>query len=53
MEISAEDKRRLLALARAAVAHAVGAAERPEPDAPAGVLAEPHGCFVTLTNRGA
>lgn len=52
MNISPQDKQALLTLARDAVAYAVGAGEKPAAGAPAGLLAEPHGCFVTLTNDG-
>lgn len=52
MAISAEDRERLVALARAAVlAEASGRAPE-RPSRPEGILAERRGCFVTLTNQG-
>lgn len=53
MSISAQDRATLVALARQAVAHAVGAGPLPQMPSLQGILAEPLGCFVTLTNRGA
>jgi AmmeMemoRadiSam system protein A len=53
MAISAEDRARLVALARAAVAAQVRGRPLPQVQDAAGVLAERRGCFVTLTNRGA
>ena len=51
MAISAEDRAALGALARQAVAAAVGGQARPRPQL-AGLLAQRRGCFVTLTNNG-
>ena len=52
MAISAEDRAKLVALARAAVE--AEATHRPPPKAEdlSGVLGERRGCFVTLTNKG-
>lgn len=52
MPISAEDRSRLVALARAAVEAAVTGKPIPKPQDLAGLLAEPRGAFVTLTNKG-
>ena len=52
MTIPAEDRSRLVALARAAVEAQVSGRARPEPGALDGVLGEVRGCFVTLTNQG-
>jgi AmmeMemoRadiSam system protein A len=52
MSISAEDRSKLVALARAAVAGQVTGQGRPEVSSPEGLLAETRGCFVTLTNAG-
>ena len=52
MSISAEDRAKLLELARASIAHTVGGEPAVQIDAQEGVLAEKRGCFVTLTNRG-
>ncbi|MDP6542503.1 MAG: AmmeMemoRadiSam system protein A [Phycisphaerae bacterium] len=52
MAISAEDRGKLVSLARGAVAAQVTGQGRPEPPAPEGILAEMRGCFVTLTNAG-
>ena len=53
MALSAEDRARLVELARASVAHTIAGAPAPEVGDCAGVLAETRGCFVTLTNQGA
>ena len=51
MTISAEDRARLVSLARAAVeAHVHGA--QPPPTDETGILGDKRGCFVTLTNAG-
>jgi AmmeMemoRadiSam system protein A len=51
MAITDEDRRQIQALARAAVEAVL--CGRPSPQPPLrGVLAEPRGCFVTLTRRG-
>jgi len=52
MSISAEDRTKLIALARRAVAAQVAGQPRPAPPEAQGVLAEKRGCFVTLTNAG-
>jgi AmmeMemoRadiSam system protein A len=52
MAISAEDRSKLVSLARSAVAAQVTRQGRPEATASGGVLAEMRGCFVTLTNAG-
>jgi len=52
MAIPAEDRARLVALARSAVATCVESKAAPAAGELAGVLAERRGCFVTLTNRG-
>ena len=52
MAISAEDRSRLVHLARAAVEACVREQGRPDPAPLNGVLAEERGCFVTLTNAG-
>ena len=52
MSISAEDRSKLAALARAAVAAQVTGQGRPEAPESEGLLAEKRGCFVTLTNAG-
>ena len=52
MPISAEDRSRLVALARAVVEAEVKDSPLPPVPAPQGVLTERRGCFVTLTNRG-
>ena len=51
MSISAEDRARLVSLARAAVAAEVEGSSPPHADA-GGLLGENRGCFVTLTNAG-
>jgi len=52
MTISAEDRSKLVSLARQAVTAQVTGAPRPDPGAAEGLLAERRGCFVTLTNAG-
>lgn len=52
MALSSEDRERLLALARSAVAAAVNGALLPRVDDGDGILAELRGCFVTLKNHG-
>lgn len=52
MGISAEDRSKLVSLAREAVASQVTGQGRPDAPALQGVLAETRGCFVTLTNAG-
>ena len=52
MTISAEDRSKLVSLARSAVAAQVRRQGRPEAPAAEGILAEKRGCFVTLTNGG-
>ena len=52
MAISAEDRGKLVSLARRAVAAQVRRQGRPEAPAAEGILAEMRGCFVTLTNSG-
>ena len=52
MTISAEDRSKLVSLARGAVAAQVTGQGRPAAPAPEGILAEMRGCFVTLTNAG-
>ncbi|MDP7636467.1 MAG: AmmeMemoRadiSam system protein A [Phycisphaerae bacterium] len=52
MAISAEDRGKLVALARAAAAAQVTGVPRPRVVQSNGVLAEQRGCFVTLTNAG-
>ncbi|MBL7220004.1 MAG: AmmeMemoRadiSam system protein A [Phycisphaerae bacterium] len=52
MTISAEDRSKLVSLARAAVAAQVTGQGRPDAPAAEGILAEMRGCFVTLTNAG-
>lgn len=52
MAISAEDRAKLVSLARSAVAATVTGRPLPKVQDPTGVLAERRGCFVTLTNRG-
>jgi len=52
MTIPADERARLLSLARSAVAAAVCGEPRPSVDDPGGVLGERRGCFVTLTNAG-
>ena len=52
MAISAEDRSKLVSLARSAVAAQVTRQGRPEAPASEGILAEMRGCFVTLTNAG-
>jgi hypothetical protein len=51
MAISAEDCEKLSALATSAVAAAVKGRPLPSIDDPSGILAERHGCFVTIKNR--
>jgi len=50
--ISAEDRGRLIQLARQALSHIVANGPAPALGNVAGILAECRGCFVTLTNRG-
>ena len=52
MAIVAEDRSKLLELARVAVEASVRGGPPPETPEPSGVLAEKRGCFVTLKNRG-
>lgn len=52
MALTQEERVRLLELARASVAHAIGAAPAPRIERAEGALAETRGCFVTLTNHG-
>jgi AmmeMemoRadiSam system protein A len=52
MAIPAEDRRKLVALARAAVEAQVAGRTPPKPQSSQGVLGEVRGCFVTLTNGG-
>jgi AmmeMemoRadiSam system protein A len=52
MTISAEDRARLMSLARAAVEAAVTRAPKPVVEDASGILGEMRGCFVTLTNAG-
>ena len=52
MTISADDRARLLSLARFAVAAAVCGQPRPRVDDSTGILGEQRGCFVTITNAG-
>jgi AmmeMemoRadiSam system protein A len=52
MAISAEDRAKLVQLARSAVESQVTGAAAPQAPADEGLLAERRGCFVTLTNRG-
>ena len=52
MAISPEDRAQLVALARRAVEAEVNGQPLPRVDSPSGVLVEPRGCFVTLTNGG-
>ncbi len=52
MNISAEDRATLVALARDAVAAEVSDQQPPRPDSQSSILGEQRGCFVTLTNRG-
>ena len=52
MPIDAEDRSRMVALARSAVEAQVHGMPLPRIKEPAGILAERRGCFVTLTNAG-
>ncbi len=52
MPIAAEERAKLVALARSAVSAAARGEALPTVEGAAGVLAETRGCFVTLTNRG-
>ncbi len=52
MDLTAEDRKTLIALARSAVDSAVTGAAAPGPEQVDGVLDEQRGCFVTLTNDG-
>ena len=52
MTISADERAKLLALARSAVAATVCGRPLPRVDDPTGVLGERRGCFVTITNAG-
>lgn len=52
MGISAEDRARLVDLAKRAVAAQVTGGATPQPEPLDGVLGEKRGCFVTLTNAG-
>jgi AmmeMemoRadiSam system protein A len=50
--IAAQDRGRLIQLARRAVEATITRSPLPQPQPLAGVLAEKRGCFVTLTNAG-
>jgi len=50
--VSAEDRAKLVSLARSAVGAAVKGLPLPKGEDAGGLLAETRGCFVTLTNRG-
>ena len=50
MSISAEDRSRLVGLARDTVRATVSGSAPPKADQPTGLLSEMRGCFVTLTN---
>ena len=52
MAISAEDRAKLVSLARSAVETTVKGTTPLKPQELSGILAERRGCFVTLTNRG-
>lgn len=52
MSITAEDRAKLIALAREAVAATVKGEPSPRTTDAAGVLGETRGCFVTITNQG-
>ena len=52
MTISADERDKLLFLARSAVEAAVCGRPRPAVDEATGLLAEQRGCFVTITNAG-
>jgi len=52
MSIPAEDRAKLVALARAAVEAEIKDLPPPAADVSTGLLSERRGCFVTLTNRG-
>ena len=52
MAIDPEDRKELIALARAAVESAVRRQSPPTPQRTDGVLGQKRGCFVTLTNHG-
>ena len=52
MAIDPEDRKELIALARAAVESAVRRQSPPKPQRTDGVLGQKRGCFVTLTNHG-
>jgi AmmeMemoRadiSam system protein A len=52
MPLTGEERAQLVRLARQAVEAEVNERPLPLPGARPGVLAEPRGCFVTLTNRG-
>jgi len=52
MSLTAEERAQLVRLARQAVEAEVSERPLPLPAAMPGVLAEPRGCFVTLTNQG-
>jgi len=52
MSISAEDRAKLVSLARAAVEAEVLGSYGPRGEATEGILAQRRGCFVTLTNHG-
>ena len=51
MTISAEDRTKLVSLARSAVEAEVTGEPMSRPQRPTGILAERRGCFVTLTNK--
>ena len=52
MPLSPEERAQLVALARESVEARLAGRRLPAPAAADGVLAEAHGCFVTLTNQG-
>ncbi len=52
MSISAEERAKLVELARESVAATVTGRALPTVENPKGILLEKRGCFVTLTNRG-
>jgi AmmeMemoRadiSam system protein A len=52
MPIPAEERAKLVSLARDAVEAVVKGRPLPRVEGPSGILAETRGCFVTLTNQG-
>ncbi len=52
MTVSDEDRARLVSLARSSVESQVKGADSQPPEVLDGILGEPLGCFVTLTNKG-